>query len=409
MQKKYQLPNISKAYGSIIKLSGNRSKPFIVRLTIGYNCNGFPVYEILGSFQDELDAILCKRDYNTKPYDIIISKKKYDSIIKFTSLPSKILLESSDINIDRSNYTFKQVYDEYSKLYFPTKEEISIERENHQKTKGKFSIDTMYVRKAAFKDAINLHNTPYHSLRTIDFEQLVNCSPSPKKAQRLKYLFLELDNYAEQKDIISKGYAKFIKKVDIEITSKTRGVFTNEEIQVIWNDKPNSFNDTLVRNILLILLYTGMRIEELLFLFTKDIHLEQNYIVGGLKTLSGKGRIIPIHHVIKPLFQKLYNPNNTFLFMEGNVRFPYSKYRILFLEYMKRLNMKHTTHETRHTVESELDRKNANIVARNSIIGHKNKGTGEDVYTHKSIQELQDCIELLSYEDEKLIYLVSSN
>lgn len=397
-------------YGSKIYVKDGRQNPWIARLNIGYDINGNPVTEVLGSFDDELDCILCLRSYSKEPWDIYIDKKKYNKIVKFIELPSKINIKSEKIvEIDKSNYTFKEVYEEYSKLYFPTKEEIQHEKETHQKAKGKLSTDTMYVRKSSFKDALSLHSIPYANLRTIDFQELVNQSPSPKKAQRLKYLFIELDNYAEQKDIISKSYAKFIKKIDFQVSSQKRTVFTNEEINIIWKDKPTDQNFILVRDILLILLYNGMRIEELLFLFTDNIHLDEHYIIGGLKTDAGKGRIIPLHHLITPIIEKYYNKDNKFLFMKDNKRLDYSKYREWFCAYMKCLGMKHTTHETRHTVESELDRRNANSVTKNLIIGHKNKGTGEDIYTHKSIQELKECIELLTYKETKMIYFVSSN
>ena len=376
------------------------------RLTVGYSENGFPVYYYLGYFEEDLDAILCLREYNNKPYNLYLDSNKYNKIAKFTKLPSKIILNNNNIQIiDKSNYTFKQVYEEYSNLYFPTKEEIAHEKLTHQKAKGKLSTDVMYIRMSAFKKSQKLHDIPYQNLRPIDFSQIINCEgKSPKMAQRLRNLYIELDNYAEQKDIISKSYAKFIKKVEISYERRNRNVFTNEEINLIWNS-----NDCLIKDILLILLYTGMRIEELLFLYTCNIHLQDDYIIGGLKTNNGKNRIIPLHHSIKPIIKKYYNKNNEFLFMYGTDRLTYPAYLKSFKEYAEKLNLPHTTHETRHTVESELDRRNANQVTKNLIMGHKNKGTGEDVYTHKSIQELKETIELLTYKETKLIYLNSCN
>lgn len=398
-------------YGSVIKLSGNRLNPYGARITIGYNVNGYPVYYFLGFFEEELDAHICLRDYNNTPYNIYVKEEIYNKVIKFIELPSKILIKNNNIDLtDRTNYTFKQVYEEYAKLNFPTKDEIALERETHMKAKGKFTSDTMYVRKSAFKQAETLHNIPYVNLRTVDFQQVINCATSPKKAKRLRYLFLELDDYAEQKDIISKTYAKHVNKIDFNFeNTKARLPFTNEEIETIWKDKVNTQEEALVRDICLILLYTGMRIEELLFMFTKNIDLKEDYMRGGLKTISGKNRVIPIHHLIRPIIKKHYNSKNEFLFMDGNKRLLYAKYRVMFNNYMAKLNIQHTSHDARHTVESELDRRQVKTVTKDLIMGHKNGGTGERVYTHKTLQELKESIELISYKERELIYLVSNN
>lgn len=398
-------------YGSVIKLSGNRLNPYGARITIGYNVNGYPVYYFLGFFEEELDAHICLRDYNNTPYNIYVKEEIYNKVIKFIELPSKILIKNNNIDLtDRTNYTFKQVYEEYAKLNFPTKDEIALERETHMKAKGKFTSDTMYVRKSAFKQAETLHNIPYVNLRTVDFQQVINCATSPKKAKRLRYLFLELDDYAEQKDIISKTYAKHVNKIDFNFeNTKPRLPFTNEEIEMIWKDKTNTQDEALVRDICLILLYTGMRIEELLFMFTKNIDLKEDYMRGGLKTNSGKNRVIPIHHLIKPIIKKHYDSKNEFLFMYGDKRLPYAKYRVMFNNYMAKLNIQHTSHDARHTVESELDRRQVRTVTKDLIMGHKNGGTGEKVYTHKTLQELKESIELISYKERELIYLVSNS
>lgn len=55
-----------------------------------------------------------------------------------------------------------------------------------------------------------------------------------------------------------------------------------------------------------------------------------------------------------------------------------------------------TPHECRHTFRSRLDSAGANKVCIDRIMGHKSKGTGERVYTHKNIEELKMNIELIT-------------
>lgn len=397
-------------YGSKIHVKDGRDKPWLARLNLGYDINGYAVSYILGSFDDELDCILCLKNYTENPWDIYVEKSKYDKIKKFIKLPSKVYIEPTYVNaIDINNYTFKQLYEDYKDLYFPTPEEIEHEKLTHQKARGKLSISNMYIKSRAFDLSSSLHDRVYKDLRTIDFESVLNSlsNASAKTLSRVKFLYIELDKLAEQKDIIQKGYAKYLDKIDSSALFKSKSnriPFTAEEIKLLWN-QPSS----LIRDIILILLYTGERIEELLFTYNSNIHIDENYIVAGLKTANGKNRIIPIHHLIKPIVVKYYNPENEFLFMDGENRLNYPKYRRMFSDYMNLLNMKHTTHETRHTVESELNRRGVDLFYRNLIMGHKNRDVGQDVYTHTSIQELKDCIELISYKENKLIYLPANN
>lgn len=397
-------------YGTILFVKDGRNKPWLARLNIGYNINGYPITEVIGSFEDELDCVLCLREYTNSPYDLYIDKKKYDKIVKFINLPSKIYIKTSTkpTYIDKASYTFEQVYNEYSKYYFPTKEEIEIERKTHQKAKGKFSSDTMYVRKAAFKTSLPLHKVPYKDLRTLDFQKIIDTTNgATKKLERLRYLYMELDDFAEQKDIIEKGYAKYIKIENTNYSKIEKVPFSDNEIQILWKERikekkthlrnNSEEKEKIVRDILLILLYSGMRIEELLFLFTSNVYLDEGYFIGGLKTESGKNRIIPIHHLIKPIFEEYYNKENNFFITYNKEKLQYSVYRIWLNEYMKRLNFKHTSHDARHSVVTELDHKNANLKCRNLILGHKCKDTGNEVYNKKNLQDLIDTIELITY------------
>ena len=67
---------------------------------------------------------------------------------------------------------------------------------------------------------------------------------------------------------------------------------------------------------------------------------------------------------------------------------------------MKNLNMQHTPHECRHTFRSKLDSAGANKKCMDLLMGHKSKEVGERVYTHKTIQELRDALELFDKEEK---------
>ena len=61
-------------YGSVVKLSGKRRKPYMVRKTVGYDDRAFPVYCVIGYYPTRQDAMIALAQYNNDPYDVDLSK-----------------------------------------------------------------------------------------------------------------------------------------------------------------------------------------------------------------------------------------------------------------------------------------------------------------------------------------------
>lgn len=225
-------------------------------------------------------------------------------------------------------------------------------------------------------------------------------------------LFRKLDDYAYDNDIILKKYADSLTITDgMYIPTQNEGEpYSYIEIDLLWQ-----YEGLLEADITLSTIYTGTRIEELLFTKIVDVHLDDGYFIAGLKTNNGKRRIIPIHHELLPIFKYYYtkNKNNEFLFTIDNNKIDYnSQFLKLYNALMDRLNMDHKTHDGRKTLESEFDRVHANKICRDRIIGHKAGNTGDDVYTKKGIEELIETIELVDYRSKigtKITYLKVSN
>ena len=72
-----------------------------------------------------------------------------------------------------------------------------------------------------------------------------------------------------------------------------------------------------------------------------------------------------------------------------------SKYYEFWNEILNKLEIEHTPHECRHTFRSKLDSAGANKKCIDLLMGHKSKDVGERVYTHKTIEELRQAIELI--------------
>ena len=152
-------------------------------------------------------------------------------------------------------------------------------------------------------------------------------------------------------------------------------------------------------DIVLILIYTGMRVNELLDMETRNVHLDKRYMfVEKAKTRAGI-RNVPIHKKIMPLLEARYNKNNKFLCL--NERGKQLKYQNFYSHHFEKnirplLTIDHNIHETRHTFISQCDRLGLNTVTVQRIVGHENKTVTQD-YTDKTIQDMIEAIDNFEY------------
>lgn len=239
----------------------------------------------------------------------------------------------------------------------------------------------------AFKHISNIADMP---ITDIHFQHLQNVIDSMhvkglsySSCKKVRTVLNQLFNYAIIKDYPITNYALHL-NLGPNVPTNKRRVFTRQQINKLWAI------DTSYSRMILILLYTGLRIGELLNLRRQDINRRSSYlIVKHAKTKAGEGRIIPIHHRIAPLIEQVYNSTDNYLFPIS-----YTTFRKHFQDVLKQLNCKHTIHDTRHTFASLLDAV-ATPNALRSLLGHKQGDITTRVYTHKTIRELRKSIELL--------------
>lgn len=394
--------------GSVIFLGQGRYEPYAARITVGKKADGKPVTVDIGTFKTELDALVYLENYHKSPTPIKIKKNKYDQIVFFSKANYPLVpvenITSSIHRQDKRNYTFKQVFEEMKENTLPTKEEMLLEKKMHIRAKNKLGRSTAAHLYTAYNHSTEFYDKIYRELRASDFKKCIN-SPelSPSVRPLLLKLYRYMDSYAYSEDIIDKKYADEIKSEPTQ--RKARTPFTYEQIDELWKIKTNKFSIQFVRDLLLLAIYTGCRAEELLFLHTRNIFLEEDYFVTGLKTQAGKNRSIPIHNLIKPIIKKYYKKSNEFLFeISTGKRISYSIYAYYFSKFVKKypeFNDK-TAHCGRHTLETELQRLNVKSTIINSILGHKNGNVADDVYNHISIAEKIEAINMLKFKETKI-------
>ncbi|WP_017795146.1 tyrosine-type recombinase/integrase [Oceanobacillus kimchii] len=334
-------------YGSIYKLSGNRRKPFAVRITTGWNNEGKQKYEYLGFYKSRQEAMVALADYNSNPYDLSSGK-----------------------------ITFAEVYERFSKAKF-----------------HKISRSNVLGYQASYKRCEPLHDMKFIEIKKPHLQSVIdNCDKSHGTKRKIKVLFNQLYKYAMEHDLTHRDYSKFV-ELPKDNTNSTRKPFNIDEIKLLW-DNLDRLDDI---DTALIMIYSGIRPGELVEIKNKDINLDERFFRGGIKTSAGKNRLIPIHKKIHSLIEKRMDSNNEYLIVngQGNKVSYYSYYQDKWKRIMEQLELKHKPHDCRHTFATLMDNADANKLSIKRIMGHASKDVTDKVYTHKDVKQLLKAIDML--------------
>lgn len=319
-------------YGSITKLKGNRRRPFMVRISEDNS-----VRRVLGYFATKEEALIALTEYNQNPYDLTKKSPTFSEVFGLW-LKDCTLAEST-------KRTYISKYNNYCK---------------------------------------SLYDIPYKDITLQQFRSIVNETQTPATRNKLVKFLRSLGRTALENDIVTKDYTQFLKTVNEN--AKEKIPFSEEEIELLWNNIHIKDVDYI-----LIHIYTGFRPDEFIHLRRENIDLENNIIIGGGKTRAGTNRRVPIHPRIKPLIKEKLKDDRKTLF-----RLSYKTYNIRFKKVMNLLKMTHTPHDCRHTLRTRLDNLDINSVIIDRIMGHSSGKVGQDVYTHKTIEQLKEAINMLN-------------
>lgn len=326
-------------YGSVTRLSGNRRKPWVVRE--GKSGQQKPI----GYTATREDGLILLAKFNDTPWDIEADKITLDELYK-------LWLDKRACKLGEAN---------------------------------RASL------KSAYNHCAKLGGLKYNQIKSYQMQDCIDgCGKGYSTQGAIKNLWGHLDRFAMELDIIQKQCSDLLTSAPIPETTKQ--IFTDDEVQRLWDNQTLEWADSV-----LFFLYTGFRISEMIGLKTANIDLNAGTMIGGVKTAAGKNRLVPIHSKIQTIVQRRFEQSKSgYLFEYNGKKLNESQYRDVWNELMNTLNMDHTPHECRHTFRSRLDSAGANKVCIDRLMGHKSKGTGERVYTHKNIEELRLNIELIT-------------
>lgn len=329
-------------YGCVTKLSGSRSKPWVVKVTI-YDGEGRTKQTPIGYAKTEKEANILLAQYNDNPWDV-----------------------------GRDKITLSILYKRWSEMKLP-----------------KLGIALQCSLRSAYKHCSKYYGMRYRNIRAFHMQESIdNCGCEYATQGAIKNLWGHLDRFAYEQDIIEKMYSQIITAPPIPETERT--VFTNAQIDALWDIQEVEWVDTV-----LVFLYTGFRLNELLGMKTEQVFLNEKYLKGGSKTVAGKDRIVPIHPRIEPIIQKWVDQDNEYLINYKGKKMATKTYYLFWEKVMQQIGTKKTPHEARHTFETCLDNANANRKCIDLLMGHKSKDIGNRIYNHKTIDQLRETILLL--------------
>ena len=247
--------------GHIVKMTGNRRRPYAIRKVIGWKDDGKPILKYISYHKTKREAERALDSYMKDPYTV--TKK-----------------------------TLADVFSEWYAL-----------RESDK------ADNTLMNYKSTWR-----HLEPLHDMRiqTIDRFELQRFFDGVEETEivlvRMKSLMKLLFKHGVNRVILPLSSLDICNAIEIiprkEARENAHNIFTKEEIQRLWDKR----DDETVK-IILVYIYTGLRFSELRKLNPKNTH--EDYIeIKQSKTLAGN-RIVPLSDKVKSLLPIEKVPSHT--------------------------------------------------------------------------------------------------
>lgn len=333
-----KLPN---GFGSIVKLSGNRRKPYAVRRHGKY----------LAYFATHDEALIYLADVNKQP-DIV-----------------------------GSELTFAEIY--------------RLEMAEHA---AKISPKTVNGYKSAYQHCKALWPMKIKDIKVSDLQAVIaGCGTGQPTQKKVRQIMHNVYRYAVKYQLISAS-ADLSGYVDIDkLKRKYKKVpFNTRQLNRVKQIADS--HDVLApwAKCIVMMCYCGTRPSEFLAVTKADVKLKSRYfIVRDSKTEAGRNRMVPISRKVIGYYEWWLSQDGRTLVAVDGKQVSYSKFLKMFYRVCEAARCKHKPHECRHTCATWLDDKGANKLSIKRILGHATTDITDGVYTHKSLAQLKKAIDLL--------------
>lgn len=344
--------------GSVVKLSGNRRRPYAVKVS-GRNSYGHVIQKIISYHERSADA-----------------QKALEEYIKAQAAGKAPAVDKLDMTVGDVFEGWKAR--EYRKL-------------NPSSIRSYNAAWNKRVSRYAGRKMRNMTLDEWQLILDEDEDEGRSQSLINNDAILIKALY----SYSMERDIVGKDYSAYL---DIPSVGAKRPRDALNDFQVAQLAKLAAdgvpYADTA-----LMLCYTGFRVSEFLGLTRFSYHPEEGgYLQGGLKTDAGKNRIVPVHPKIRPYLNAwLAKGGETIICDDAGHAIPGTRYREYFADLMKQIGAPEATpHWCRHTFATRLHSANADPLTVKWLLGHSTKADITAHYTHETIEVLKSAMKLLA-------------
>lgn len=382
-KKARKYPKLPNGFGSIKKLSGNRTNPYAVipAVTEFDSATGKAIQPTAIAYvKDWYTGFGVLSAYNAgkyKPGDEIIFD---DSQITDAFVNDIISAYNYGISARKSDLDkkFSEVYEMYVEWDFK-----KLETETDAKAIKRLK-DRKRSMKAAYNQCASIHDAIFRNLRHSDLQHVIDICPKKSATkENIVVLYHKMYKFADIQDIQKENHSKYV-TVENKDDDEHGVPFTNEELKILWQNK----NDPVIEFVLIMCL-SGFRI-----IAYKDIevNLEQGYFKGGVKTRNGIERIVPIHSSIFEMVKKRMERDGCMLNCTD------MHFRTLMYRALEKIGIpKHTPHDCRDTFATLADQAKIDKFYLKRLIGHSLKSDlTEDKYIHPSLESLKKEIEKIN-------------
>lgn len=355
--------------GTVVKLSGRRRKPFCAKVTLDERnlTNGEKKRLVIGTFETYQEALNALSLYSLTINNTISKKEAME-------IDPEVYQKVQD-KMSKKVPTFLDIY------YILDKDEFSL-----------LSPQTQNSMHGAIKHLKKLHYLKIDQITLRMIQDVFDEDGSNHSTQvHMKTICTKVFRYAVINQCIERNddYTSYIRIAKYEESDMHRPYTINEILALKKADTPEA-------HIMLIFIYTGVRINELLNINRDNIHIDEkcdddgterliSYMITGSKTKAGKNRIVPIHDDIKQfVIDELLKPEKRLV----DVTYANFTTRTVLIRVNKLLNTHHTMHDTRKTFATLCQMNNLNVYIRKKVLGHRMNDITFDVYTNESKNRL---------------------
>lgn len=345
-------------YGSITKLSGKRRKPWMVRITEGR------------TYDEEKDDFKLNR-YVLGYY--ATRKEALDALITYNKNP---------YSLAANTFTFGEIYDIWKK-------------ENY----SGLSKSTVTSRESAYKYCEPIRDMDIRNIRLAALQDIIDKCPHGSATKKvIRTIMHNVFEYACINDIVSRNYTDYL-KIEYSEPTYERSVFSKSDIDYLWKH-----SDQWDCQVILILLYTGLRVNELLKNIISNFNPDERwiYVPAELAKNHSSIRYVPIHDKVYPFLMEFYNrasATESSALMVNPSGYPVS-YNNFATRNLKKLNQhfetSHRMHDTRHTFATAAHQCGMDPLTTQKILGHSPDTITERVYTHISVDDMKHELEKYS-------------